>query len=311
MKIGNFQLKNNLILAPLSGITDLPFRQMCLRFGAGMTVAEMVDCNACVRDLRNTKLRLRFADDEIPRCVQLVGSRVSVMAEAAKFCAANGAQIIDINMGCPAKKVCNKNAGAALLKDERLAAELLSSVVAAIDIPVTAKIRLGWDNASQNALQIAKIAEQSGICALTIHGRTRADKYSVPARYDAIKLVKQNINIPVIANGDINSRAKMLDVLQYTCADGVMVGRAALGRPWIFAELLNENLNIDYAALIAEHLKMLYEFYGERIGVFLARKHVGWYLKGHQQAKILRQEFYALQTAEQQIEWVSKLEFKS
>jgi len=300
------QLKNNLILAPLSGITDLPFRAMCLRFGVGMTVAEMVDCNACVRDLRNTKLRLHFSPQEVPRCVQLVGSRVDVMAEAAKFCEGEGAQIIDINMGCPVKKVCNKNAGAALLKDEVLAAKLLSSVVAAVHVPVTAKIRLGWDNEHQNAVQIAKIAEDAGICALTIHGRTRADKYSAPARYDLIKSVKQSVSIPVIANGDINNRAKMLEVLEFTQADGVMIGRAALGRPWIFAELQGKSFALDFKALICEHLQMLYEFYGERIGVLLARKHVGWYLKGHPHAKALRQEFYALQSSAQQLEYIQK-----
>lgn len=288
----------------MSGITDLPFRAMCLRFGVGMTVAEMVDCNACVRDLRNTKLRLRFSSQEIPRCVQLVGSRVDIMAEAAKFCEGEGAQIIDINMGCPVKKICNKNAGAALLKDEILAAKLLSSAVAAVRVPVTAKIRLGWDNEHQNALQIAKIAEAAGVCAITIHGRTRADKYSVPARYDLIKLIKKEIKIPVIANGDINNRAKMQEVLHLTKADGVMIGRAALGRPWIFKELQDEDFTLDFKALICEHLQMLYEFYGERIGVFLARKHVGWYLKGHPHAKALRQEFYALQSSAQQLKYV-------
>ncbi|MGD9107611.1 MAG: tRNA dihydrouridine synthase DusB [Gammaproteobacteria bacterium] len=305
MKIGNIQLKNNLILAPLSGITDLPFRKLCLRFGAGMTVAEMVDCNACVRDLRNTKLRLRFCEEEIPRCVQLVGNRINVMAEAAKFCEDEGAQIIDINMGCPVKKVCGKNAGAALMQDEKLAAELLSKIVSAVKIPVTAKMRLGWDNDHQNVLQIARIAEDAGVCAITIHGRTRADKYNVPARYDLIKLVKQKLKIPVIANGDINSRAKMLEVLEFTQADGVMIGRAALGRPWIFKELLDEDVEVDLCALITEHLQMLYDFYGERIGVTLARKHVGWYLKGYPHAKKVRQEFYALTSKEQQLEYIS------
>lgn len=303
MKIGNIQLKNNLILAPLSGITDLPFRKLCLRFGAGMTVAEMVDCNACVRDLRKTKLRLHFSEEEIPRCVQLVGSRVDVMVEAARFCEDEGAQLIDINMGCPVKKVCGKNAGAALMKNEKLSAELLSKVVAAVQVPVTVKTRLGWDNEHQNVLQIAHIAEDAGVCAITVHGRTRADQYKGLARYDLIKLVKQELKIPVIANGDINSRAKMLEVLNLTHADGVMIGRAALGRPWIFKEFLGENFELDLKALIIEHLQMLYDFYGERIGVALARKHVAWYLKGHPHAKKIRQEFYALTSKEQQLKY--------
>ncbi len=286
MQIGPYQLANNLILAPMAGVSDRPFRELCKRFGAALTISEMV---TSIPHLQHHSKTLRKTDhnaDSGLRSVQILGTDPGQMAAAAKLNVARGAQIIDINMGCPAKKVCSVAAGSALLKNERLVARILREVVAAVDVPVTLKIRTGWDQRNRNALAIAKIAEDSGIRALTIHGRTRACKFNGAAEYDTIRSVKQAVGIPVIANGDIDSAAKAQAVLRHTGADAIMIGRAAQGRPWIFREILNHRNGIDgdgrpslaeAQSILNNHLVNLYSFYGKTSGVRIARKHIGWY----------------------------------
>lgn len=284
MQIGSFHLPNNVILAPMAGITDKPFRQICTEFGAGLTISEMVISNA---NLQNHPKTIKKSDYLLNglNSIQILGADPVQMAAAAQLNQARGAQIIDINMGCPAKKVCNVSAGSALLKDEALVSRILESVVNAVDIPVTLKIRTGWDIMNRNALIIAKIAENCGIKALTIHGRTRACKFEGHAEYETIKYVKQEVSIPIIANGDINNSEKALQVLNYTQADAVMVGRAARGNPWIFPEVIAKIKGIDYSQptlieiknLINQHLDHLYSFYGNLAGVRIARKHINWY----------------------------------
>ncbi len=287
MQIGSHPLKNNIILAPMSGITDRPFRDLCSRYGAGLTVSEMV---ASQPHLQNHKRTLQKIDHQ-PRqglhCVQILGTDPQQMAEAARINEERGADIIDINMGCPAKKVCSVAAGSALLKNEALVENILNSVVESVSAPVTLKIRTGWDKQHKNAVKIAEIAEKSGIQALTIHGRTRACKFEGNAEYDTIKAVKQAINIPVIANGDIDSPEKAATVLEYTGADAVMIGRAAQGKPWIFKAIADHLNNAEKSApsyaemqtIINQHLEHLYSFYGNISGVRIARKHIAWYLK--------------------------------
>ena len=285
MQIGPYSLPNNILLAPMAGITDAPFRQLCSEFGAGLTVSEMVISNRSLQQHPKTLKKLDYGNSTSLRSVQILGTDPQQMAEAAQLNAERGAQIIDINMGCPAKKVCSVAAGSALLKDESLVARILGAVVNAVEIPVTLKIRTGWDLAHRNAVSIAKIAEQSGIQALSIHGRSRACKFTGQAEYDTIKAVKQQVGIPVIANGDIDSPAKARQVLAYTGADAVMIGRAAQGQPWIFAELDAHLAGSTYSApslteikaIIARHLENLYSFYGDDSGVRIARKHIGWY----------------------------------
>lgn len=290
MQIGPYQLQGKLILAPMAGVTDLPFRRLCRRFGAALAVSEMVSANPQLQDSRKTHLRLDHQGEAEPRSVQILGADPKQMAEAARLNADRGAQIIDINMGCPAKKVCKVAAGSALLKDEGLVAEILTAVVKAVQIPVTLKIRTGWDQANKNAVNIAKIAENSGIQALAVHGRTRACGFSGEAEYSTIAAVKQAVSIPIIANGDIDSAAKARAVLAQTGADGVMIGRAALGKPWLFeqieAALAGDNDTkpapspTQQLELLTEHLTELYRFYGEFAGVRIARKHIGWYAEG-------------------------------
>lgn len=285
MQIGPYQLPNNLLLAPMAGITDGPFRQLCTQFGAGLTVSEMVISNTNLQHHPRTLKKTAYNGSEGLRSVQILGTDPLQMAAAARLNQDRGAQIIDINMGCPAKKVCSVAAGSALMKDEALVERILSAVVNAVDIPVTLKIRTGWDLANRNAVNIARIAENSGIQALTIHGRSRACKFNGNAEYDTIKQVKQAINIPVIANGDINSAEKARKVLNYTGADAVMIGRAAQGKPWIFRELYEKLHGLPHASLslteiktiINQHLDNLYSFYGNVSGVRIARKHIGWY----------------------------------
>ena len=237
ISIGPYQLANRVILAPMAGVTDQPFRQLCRRLGAGLVVSEMVTSDTRLWNSRKSRLRLQHDGEPEPRSVQIAGGDPEMMAEAARMNAQLGAQIIDINMGCPAKKVCNKAAGSALLRDEPLVAAICAAVVQAVDIPVTLKIRTGWDPENRNALRIARIAEDSGIQALAVHGRTRSELYTGHAEYDTIAAVKQSISIPVFANGDIDSPQKAAEVLQHTGADAVMIGRAAQGRPWIFREI--------------------------------------------------------------------------
>ena len=286
MKIGPYTLKNKLILAPMAGITDRPFRNLCKQFGAGLAVSEMVASNPALRKHKRTLLKSDHSGEIGLRSVQILGTNPMQMAEAAQFNEQRGAQIIDINMGCPAKKVCSVAAGSALLRDEDLVKDILDSVVRAVNIPVTLKIRTGWDKASRNAIKIAQLAEQSGIAALTVHGRTRACAFKGEAEYDTIKRVKQAVTIPVIANGDINSVEKAQYVLSYTGADAIMIGRAAQGRPWFFEEIQHffqtgeQSIQADLIKVkntLQQHLEELYLFYGSLNGVRIARKHIGWY----------------------------------
>jgi len=286
MKIGAHQLKNPVILAPMAGITDRPFREICSQFGVAMTVSEMVSANPCLRNHPRTVLKADHSGENGIRCVQILGTDPRQMAEAARYNVDRGADIIDINMGCPAKKVCALAAGSALLKDEKLVGKILHSVSNAVTVPVTLKIRTGWDRQNRNALRIAWIAEDSGIAALSIHGRTRACRFTGAAEYETIKQVKQVVKLPVIANGDINSPKKAKRVLQFTGADAIMIGRAAQGRPWIFAgilhylikgKLLQDPPIIEIQALVQNHLDKLYSFYGNETGVRIARKHINHY----------------------------------
>ncbi len=288
MQIGPYKLRNRLVLAPMAGVTDRPFRQLCKKLGAGMAVSEMVTANSALWGSRQTLRRMDHSGEVEPRIVQIAGADPAMMAEAARFNVERGAQIIDINMGCPAKKVCNVMAGSALLKHEDLVARILDAVVNAVDVPVTLKIRTGWDPDNRNALGIARIAEQAGIRSLAVHGRTRACGYRGEAEYDTIRQVKQETGLPVIANGDIDSPEKAKKVLEYTGADAVMIGRAAQGRPWIFREiehflLTGRHLRApgveEIRTVMIEHLNNLYAFYGEYTGVRVARKHIAWYSK--------------------------------
>lgn len=315
MKIGPYQLTNNLILAPMAGVTDRPFRQLCKNMGAGMAVSEMVSSNSLLWGSKKTQRRANHDGETEPKSVQIAGAEPAMMAEAAKRNAEHGAQIIDINMGCPAKKICNVMAGSALLQDEKLVANILEAVVAAVDIPVTLKIRTGWDKQNRNAPIIAKIAEESGIQALALHGRTRACHYKGDAEYDTIAEVKQKISIPVIANGDITTPEKAKFVLEYTDADAVMVGRAAQGRPWIFREIqhyletgehLAEPKPGEVRDILIGHLHNLYAFYGEFTGVRVARKHISWYSKGQPHGAAFRDAVNRVETMEQQLEMTNQ-----
>ncbi len=286
MKIGSHQFDTPLILAPMAGVTDRPFRSLCRKLGADLCISEMVTSQKHLRQSRKTRLRMDHLGELGPCCVQIAGTEPAQMAETAQFNATHGADIIDINMGCPAKKVCQVMAGSALMKDALRVSAILEAVVNAVDIPVTLKIRTGWDPGNRNALHIAKIAENSGIAALTIHGRTRHCAFHGEAEYDTIAEVKKAISIPVIANGDIDSPYKARQVLDYTGADALMIGRAAQGNPWIFREISyflqhKRNLpapgNKEITMVLLEHLKNLYKFYGETAGVRIARKHIKWY----------------------------------
>lgn len=315
MNIGPYKLDNPLILAPMAGVTDRPFRSLCKSMGAGLVVSEMVTSNKQLWNTRKTRLRLDHSGEIGPRSIQIAGTDPVQMAEAARFNVDQGAQIIDINMGCPAKKVCNVMAGSALLKQEKLVANILRSVVNAVDVPVTLKIRTGWDSEHRNATTIARIAESSGVQALAIHGRTRACAFKGDAEYETIAAVKSMINIPVIANGDINSPEKADKVLQQTGADAIMIGRAAQGRPWIFREIghylehgdrLSEPSTKEISNVLINHLKNLYDFYGEHMGVRIARKHIGWYCKGHVGADSFRKHVNNVESAELQLELIKE-----
>ncbi|NOY67839.1 MAG: tRNA dihydrouridine synthase DusB [Gammaproteobacteria bacterium] len=310
MKIGNYILKNNLVLAPMAGVTDQPFRQLCRELGAGMAVSEMVSSNSLLWGSEKTRRRANHDGESEPKSVQIAGADPTMMGEAAKYNADNGAQIIDINMGCPAKKVCKVMAGSALLQNETLVGEILEAVVGAVDIPVTLKIRTGWDKENRNALNIARIAQESGIQALSIHGRTRACHYKGDAEYDTIRDVKQSVQIPVIANGDITTPEKARHVLEYTGADAVMIGRAAQGRPWIFREIeyflatgekLAEPAVTEIRDIMLGHLDNLYHFYGEFTGVRVARKHISWYSKRQPGGASFRNAVNRVDTIKQQL----------
>ncbi len=306
-----FQLRNNLFVAPMAGVTDRPFRQLCKRLGAGLAVSEMVTSNSLLYGSAKTRRRADHEGEVEPVAVQIAGADPALMAQAARYNADHGAQIIDINMGCPAKKICNVMAGSALMQNEPLVARILEAVVAAVpDTPVTLKFRTGWNRDNRNAPAIARIAEASGIRAIAIHGRTRADQYQGCAEYDTIALVKSRVRIPVIANGDIDTPQKARFVLDYTGADGVMIGRAAQGRPWLFREiehflatgrLLPAPRVEEIHRILRGHLADLYAFYGEETGVRIARKHISWYTKGLDGAAQFRHGMNQLQSIGEQL----------
>jgi len=309
MKIGSIALDNNLILAPMAGITDRPFRQLCRKLGAGLALSEMVTSDMRLWNSRKSRTRLDHRGEQSPRAVQIAGAVPAMMAEAARVNVDNGAELIDINMGCPAKKVCNMLAGSALLRNEMLVAKILEAVVSAVPVPVTLKIRTGWDKDNRNALSVAVLAEQSGIQMLTVHGRTRACGFSGEAEHETVAAIKSRVKIPVIANGDINSPQKAAMVLQETAADGIMIGRAAQGNPWIFREvyyylhtgrILAPPKSEEVAGVLLDHLDGLYQLYGEYTGIRVARKHVGWYCKDRPGAKLFRDAFNQANTVERQ-----------
>jgi len=314
VRIGPYQLKNNLIVAPMAGVTDRPFRQLCKLMGAGMAVSEMVSSNSLLWGSEKTKRRANHDGEVDPISVQIAGADPQMMAEAARYNVDQGAQIIDINMGCPAKKVCNVMAGSALLKDEPLVGRILDAVVGAVDVPVTLKIRTGWDREHRNARMVARIAENAGIQALAIHGRTRACGYTGHAEYDTIAAVKAEIRIPLIANGDITTPERVKHVLEYTGADAVMIGRAAQGRPWMFREIshfLEHGSHLpppevaEIHRVLLGHLHDLYDFYGEHTGVRVARKHISWYTKGLAGSASFRHGMNQLQSCGEQLEAVN------
>ncbi len=314
--IGPYKMRNCLVLAPMAGVTDRPFRQLCRELGAGLTPSEMLTADTRLWSTRKSRRRLDYEGEPGPVVVQIAGAQPQMLATAAREAVSRGAQIIDINMGCPAKKVCRQMAGSALLKDEDLVARILAAVVAAVDVPVTLKIRTGLDKEHRNGLQIARIAERCGIMALAIHGRTRACRFQGKAEYRTIREIKQAVAIPVIANGDIDSPQKAVRVLEETKADGIMIGRAAQGRPWLFSQ-------IDYYCrygklkpapakhqvrdIMLAHLQNLYRFYGEYTGVRVARKHLGWYFKTCGIQAQVRNKAVRVETAKEQEHLVETL----
>ncbi len=288
MHIGSYLIDPPIALAPMAGVTDKPFRQLCKKLGAGLAVSEMTTSDPRLWTTRKSLKRMDHAGEPDPVSVQIAGYDPAMLADAARYNADAGAQIIDINMGCPAKKVCNVYAGSALLQDEPLVGRILAAVVGAVDIPVTLKIRTGWNRDNKNGIRIATIAENSGIAALAVHGRTRADLYEGDAEYDTIAAIKQSVSIPVLANGDVDSPQKAKFVLKYTKCDGLLIGRAAQGRPWIFREIahflatgrtLPSPSAQEVRDILCGHLEALYAFYGEQQGVRIARKHLSWYAK--------------------------------
>jgi len=314
MQIGPYQLKNRLIVAPMAGVTDQPFRNLCLRYGAAMAVSEMLSSNPDVWDTDKSRQRMSHAGEDGIRSVQIAGADPELMANAAVVNVQQGAQIIDINMGCPAKKVNRKLAGSALLQDPVQVKAILQAVVAAVDVPVTLKIRTGWAPEHRNGVQIAQIAEDCGIASLAVHGRTRQCMYKGDAEYDTIKAIKKNVSIPVVANGDIVTPEKARFVLDQTGVDALMIGRGAQGRPWIFREIQHyletgnklAPVEMDEKRLVMlEHLKNLYTLYGEYKGIRFARKHVGWYLDQDEQ-RPFRAEFNRLETVEEQCSMVER-----
>ena len=311
--IGPYKFDNRLVLAPMAGVTDRPFRQMCRRLGAGMTVSEMISSRPDLRDSRKTRLRMDHEGEPGPIVVQIAGGIPEMMAEAAIYNVSHGAQIIDINMGCPAKKVCKVDAGSALLKDTGLVESILRAVVNAVSVPVTLKIRTGWSRNNRNAIEVAGLAEACGIQALTIHGRTREDKYLGSAEYRTIRQVKSNVRIPVIANGDIDSAKKAKMVMDFTAADAIMVGRIAQQRPWIFGQIehylstgneLKEPPDELKQAWLINHLQNLHAFYGEHQGVQIARKHINWQLGHKKNYYIVKPLLMQARTAAQQLETI-------
>ncbi len=311
MLIGPYTLPNNLALAPMAGVTDLPFRLLCRRMGAGIAAGEMLTCDVRLWHTEKSRRRMDHSGEPEPRVVQIAGGDAEMMVEAAQRNVDAGAQIIDINMGCPAKKVCNKAAGSALMRDEALVRQILEAVVKAVTVPVTLKMRTGWDANQRNAVSIARMAQDIGIQALAIHGRTRACMYQGNAEYETIRAVKRNVTIPVFANGDIDSPHKAKSVLEQTGADGLMIGRSAQGRPWIFREIdsylrdgiaLSEPSIAEVRDIMLAHLRDLHAFYGEDAGVRVARKHIDWYAKGRATAHALRHAVMQATDAQSQLD---------
>ena len=321
MRIGPFDIATPLVLAPMAGVTDKPFRILCKRMGAGLCVSEMTTSDPRLWNSNKSLHRMDHDGEPAPISVQIAGTVPEVLAAAARHNVEHGAQIIDINMGCPAKKVCNAWAGSALMQDEALVARILTAVVKAVDAPVTLKIRTGWNHENRNGLAIARMAEDCGVAALAVHGRTRADQYSGEAEYDTLAAIKQALRIPVLANGDVSSPEKARFVLDYTQADGLLVGRAAQGRPWIFREIahylatgetLPEPSPADVADILLGHLRALHDFYGEVAGVRIARKHLGWYAKDRPENAAFRAVVNCAETAAEQLrltaEYFARLE---
>ncbi|HEY4582093.1 MAG TPA: tRNA dihydrouridine synthase DusB [Lysobacter sp.] len=309
MRIGPYEIAPRVILAPMAGVTDKPFRLLCKRLGAGLCVSEMTTSDPRFWNTAKSRHRMDHVDEPAPVSVQIAGTVPAVMADAARYNVEHGAQIVDINMGCPAKKVCNAWAGSALMRDEALVGRILDAVVNAVDVPVTLKIRTGWAADARNALAIARIAESAGIAALAVHGRTRDQQYTGIAEYDTIAEVKAALSIPVVANGDIDSPRKAAEVLACTGCDAVMIGRAAQGRPWIFREVAHylatgEELPppslADVRDVLLGHLDALHAFYGEVSGVRIARKHLGWYAKDRPENAAFRAVVNCAETAEAQ-----------
>lgn len=313
LRIGARILANQLLLAPMAGVTDRPFRQLCRALGAGMTVSEMVSADPRLQNTRKSQLRRDHRGEPGPRAVQIAGADPAMLADAARFNVDNGAEIIDINMGCPAKKVCNVLAGSALLRDEVLVGRILQAVVNAVDVPVTLKIRTGWSPENKNALNVARMAEDSGIQMLTVHGRTRACGYKGVVEHDSVRAIKSAINIPVIANGDIDSPQAAAAILRYTGVDGLMIGRAAQGNPWIFREVAHYLATGELLArpsadavctVLLQHLENLYDFYGEYMGVRVARKHIAWYCQDRPGGEALRARTNKAEQADVQLRMV-------
>ncbi|QDZ30310.1 tRNA dihydrouridine synthase DusB [Noviherbaspirillum sp. UKPF54] len=310
MNIGPYSLRNNVFVAPMAGVTDRPFRQLCKQLGAGYAVSEMAASDPRLWASEKTARRINHDGEMEPKAVQIAGANPQILASCAQFNVERGAQIIDINMGCPVKKVCNSWCGSALLQDEKLVGEILDAVVRSVDVPVTLKFRTGWNRENRNALTIARMAEASGIAMLTLHGRTRADGYGGEAEYETIAAVKAAVSIPVVANGDITSPEKAKQVLATTGADAVMIGRAAQGRPWIFREIdhflrtgeyLPAPTVAEVRALMSEHLQAHYAFYGEFMGLRTARKHIGWYVRDLAGGEEFRQRMNRLENCEEQL----------
>jgi tRNA-dihydrouridine synthase B len=310
MQIGPYKISSPFLLAPMAGITDAPFRRLCRHFGAGMTTSEMTTADISLWSTPKSKRRLDLDMDATPRVVQIAGSEPAQLALAAQLCVDRGAQIIDINMGCPAKKVCKRAAGSALLQDAVLVESILSRVVAAVDVPVTVKIRTGWNENNRNGPEIARIAEDCGVQALAVHGRTRACRFKGAAEYETIAQIKSLVSIPVIANGDIVTAEKSLEVFRLSNADALMIGRGAQGRPWVFQELnhfletgqhsqpLDKNKVRD---IMLDHLNDLHQFYGETTGVRVARKHLTWYCAGLKKSEEFRSQVVRVERASEQI----------
>ena len=315
MNIGIYPLSSRVLLAPMAGVTDKPFRQLCRSFGAALASSEMISADKSLWLTKKTLLRAEHSGEEAPISVQIAGSDPLQMAEAACINVQNGAQIIDINMGCPAKKICRTLAGSALLKDEALVFAILKAVVDAVDVPVTLKTRIGWDDEHKNIESIASLAQEAGVAALAIHGRTRTQMYHGQAEYTLITKIKKQVHIPVIANGDIVDGSKALAVLNETLADAVMVGRAAQGQPWIFRDIVSylENGTLpqplsvtEIVQIILTHLQAIYQFYGEYSGCRIARKHVAWYTKALKAGNTFRQQMYQLESTNKQFSFVAQ-----